>query len=156
MSRELAPVPEVCRFEPLNGGLRVPQVAFDIGLEEELSGVVVRRVALLLEVNQEVGEVLNLPREAPDQVLLAACLTSPAVGQRPVGQVPGATSSKGLSDQSVRTAPRQTMEKGVVDSAHRAAKVSLERPPAAGRELLLGGNEEIRGLQGASLPHRTG
>lgn len=156
MCREFTTIAAVDGFESFNGGVRVPQVVFDVGLEEELGWVVVGCVALLLEIDQEVGEFLNLPGEAPDQVFLATRLTNPTVGQRPVGQVPGPSFSQRLPDESICAAARQTVEKGVVDRAHRAAKVSLQRPSAAGGELLLSGNEEIRGLQGASLPHRTG
>ena len=155
MSRECTPIPNVGGFESLDGKSRGSKLSYDIRLEENLCGVVVRRMALLLKVDKEVGEALYLLREAPEQVLLTACFTGPTVGQRSVGQRPGSRLSGRLPDQTICAAVRQSVEQGVVDGAHRAAKVSLQRPPAAGGELLPGGDEKIRGLQGASLPHRT-
>jgi len=154
VSRECTPISNVGGFKSLDGQSRGSKLSYNIRLEEHLCRVVVRCMALLLEVDNEVGKALDLLRETPEQSLLTACLARPTVGQRPVGQVPGASPSKGLADQSIRATLRQAVEEGVVDGAHRAAKASSQRPPAARGELLLGGDEEIRGLQDASLPHR--
>jgi len=142
-------------FEPLDGELSSPQMAFDIRLEEHLLRVVVRRVALLLQVDEEIGETLNLLREVPEQTLLAARFARPTVGQRSVGQTPSARLSSRSPDQTVRAALCQTVKQGVVDRTHRTAEVGLQRSPTTGGELLRGGSQEIRGLQGASPPRRT-
>ena len=155
MSRECTPISNVGGFKSLDDKSRGSKLPYNIRLEEHLCGVVVRCMALLLEVDKEVGKALDLLREAPKQSLLTACLARPTVGQRPVGQVPGASPSKGLADQSIRATLRQGVEEGVVDGAHRAAKVSLQRPPAASGELLLGRGQKIRSLQDASFPRQT-
>ena len=155
MCRELAPIPDVGSLEPLDGESCSPKVAFHVRLEEHWRRVVVRRVALLLEDEKEVGETLYLRREPSNLALLPACVASPTVRQGSVGQAPAPGVSVGSPDQSVGTAVRQAVEERVVDRAHGTAQVGLQRPPAAGGELLLGGDEKIRGLQDASPPRRT-
>ena len=58
------------------------------------------------------------------------------------------------SNDRVRTAIRQSVEKRVVDRTGGTTQIGLQRPSPAARELPLGGLEEVKCLQVANLLRR--